>query len=240
MARSEAFREKEREKQVEFKLNSKWIPEAARAMGHHGKPVDYCFPEIYADENLYPGIREGALAFFHDKKISWHSLGRRHVLSSQAYCVNFLFPFAARPHALRELMKPALPDIHEMLPIEDEMYVTFEWNGAKNYLEEHGGDNNMRGELATFPDAAIKYRDKKGRSRIVLIEWKYTERYSAESKAGGESGANRFNTYRPFIVGNECPLNLSCLGQDTDQQMQALFYEPFYQLMREQLLAFAY
>ena len=132
-------------------------------------------------------------------------------------------------------MKQFFVEISEMKPIEDNMYVTFEWNGEKNYLKEYG--YNSRGELATFPDAAIKYQDINGNIHIVLIEWKYTERYQAQDKAEGDSGTTRLNTYKEFVNNSDSPLDLSILGQDIDQQMKALFYEPFYQLMREQLLA---
>ncbi len=232
-----SFAERERAKQVAFKNHSSFIAShEARQKGWYMKPVDYCFPLKHQDENLYSAIRTDALAFFKRKNISWHSLGRRHLLSSQAYCINFLFPFAKNPDALKALMQHVFKDIVEVLPIEDKMYVTFEWNGNKDYLNEHGAEK-QRGEMATFPDAAFKFRDTNANVHIVLIEWKYTEKYAVENKAEGNSGKRRLDTYRDFIEDQDCPLDLTAFGANPDQQMKALFYEPFYQLMREQLLA---
>lgn len=78
-----------------------------------------------------------------------------------------------------------------------------------------------------------------------MIEWKYTEKYNEVSKAQGREGYNRLNIYRKFCEPSICPLDIntiySKLGQindlDIDDVMNVFFYEPFYQLLREQLIA---
>lgn len=202
-----------------------------------GYDVDYCFPEGFENLNIFEPVRDAAYAYFRNKKIQWHKLGERHVLSSQAYCVNFLYPFSDKPEALRELLLPVYPDIKHMLPVEDDKFVAFEWNGGKNHLNEKITDNHSRGEYATYPDAAVKFMVEDGTIQIVLIEWKYTESYSSVNKAEGESGQTRQNTYDPFFQKPDCPINLNQIDNDVNRAKQALYYEPFYQLFRQQLLA---
>ncbi len=199
--------------------------------------VDYCFPEEFSELNIYGQFRREAHEYFRDKNIKWHKLGQNHLRSSQAYCVNFFFIFRNRPEALRELLLPVYSDIEKMLPIEDDYYVAFEWNGGKNYLNEQKFRDNSRGEYATYPDAAVKYAAIDGTVKIVLIEWKYTESYSSESKVSGEPGTVRLNTYRPFFQKAYCPIALNRIDSNVERAMDSLFYEPFYQLFRQQLLA---
>jgi hypothetical protein len=68
--------------------------------------------------------------------------------------------------------------------------------------------------------------------QIVLIEWKYTESYGSTSLRIATSGTDRTSIYRPLFEREDCPLNKE-LFSDFD----ALFFEPFYQLMRQQFLA---
>lgn len=45
------FRDQECEKQINFKLHSQYVQQAAKNKGYYqGHPVDYCFPDKYADE----------------------------------------------------------------------------------------------------------------------------------------------------------------------------------------------
>lgn len=241
-----SFARQERERQVDFKKSSRFISDRAREKGEHrGYAVDYCLPLCHQDENLFKDIREDALRFFAEEKIGWHSLGRRHLLSSQTYCVNFLFPFIRRPAELKALLKPVYPDIEKVLPFpvsgeegaanQAPVYLNFEWNGGNDPLGENSG--GARGEYATFPDAAVKFETKGTETHLVLIEWKYTERYGGEFKGEGTSGEVRRNTYRKFLEAPNGPIDLSLFNGSADEAMNALFYEPLYQLLREQLLA---
>lgn len=117
-----------------------------------------------------------------------------------------------------------------MVPIEDELFVAIEWNGGKNYLREPGGGG--RGAHSTCPDAAVRFQRADGEHEIVLIEWKYTETYRVESKVVSERGTDRRRIYESFFRGEGCPI---C--RDTLPAYDDLFFEPFYQLFREQLLA---
>ncbi len=71
-----------------------------------------------------------------------------------------------------------------------------------------------------------------GKRQIVLIEWKYTESYGGASLKIAKSGTDRTGIYRPLFRRDDCPINKELLPN-----FEALFYEPFYQLMRQQFLA---
>ena len=148
--------------------------------------------------------------------------------------MNFLFPFADKPHALAQMLRPIFPTLGEMLPTEDGQYVAFEWIGQENYLNEKISRNGKRTRGANFTsaDAAVMFRRTDGTRQFVLIEWKYTEWYGGTSLKVAKSGTDRSDIYRPLFRRDDCPIDRNLLpGFD------ALFYEPFYQFMRQQFLA---
>lgn len=71
-----------------------------------------------------------------------------------------------------------------------------------------------------------------GCKQIVLIEWKYTEAYYSTSLEIAPSGRRRPEIYQPLFDQPDCPL-----AKDVLPGFKALFYEPFYQFMRQQFLA---
>ncbi|HSD84354.1 MAG TPA: hypothetical protein VLG46_10860, partial [Anaerolineae bacterium] len=230
----------EKSHQAEFRANSGCFSEGARQEGHYkSKRRSFCLPRSHAEENLYAGIRPAALAYFEKHQIKWHDgqtfRPSNHLCDSQVCCLNFLFPFADKPAALAALLKPVHPNLAYMLPIEDGQYVAHEWIGRQNYLGEkvprHG--IRLRGANATSVDAAVMFQQHDGRRHIVLIEWKYTESYSGTSlRYARPSGTDRLAIYAPLLDRSDCPIQREALPT-----WEALFYEPFYQLMRQQLLA---
>jgi hypothetical protein len=121
-----------------------------------------------------------------------------------------------------------------MLPIEDGLFVAFEWIGHKNYLNElkSTNRNRTRGANFTSADVAVMFQHIDGRKQIVLIEWKYTEAYYSTSLEVAKSGRKRTDIYRPLFEKDDCPFDKKMLPS-----YEALFYEPFYQFMRQQFLA---
>ena len=85
-----------------------------------------------------------------------------------------------------------------------------------------------RGALCTSIDAMMVGEQLSGKRKLFLIEWKYTETYGVSSKSEGKSGKRRVDAYRDLLNSKECPI----VGPDFD----GLYYEPFYQLMRQTLL----
>jgi hypothetical protein len=153
--------------------------------------------------------------------------------SSQVFCANFLFPFSNKPEVLAHILRPIFP-IQEMLPIEDGQYIAFEWIGIEDYLEEQkrGKGQRTRGANCTSADAAIMFQREDGKKQIVLIEWKYTESYSGASLRKSRSGTDRTEIYRKLLERDNCLIN-----KDLLPSYDSLFFEPFYQFMRQQFLA---
>ena len=94
------------------------------------------------------------------------------------------------------------------------------------------GKKRTRGALFTSADAAVRFRRKDGKVQVVLIEWKYTEAYFSTSVKTAASGTDKSEIYEHLYLADDCPINRCRLPHYDD-----LFYEPFYQLMRQQFLA---
>jgi len=234
------FLEAERRRQAAWKKSSSYLSDGARADGiYRKKPRLFCLPLECAEENLFAGIRAEAPAYFREQGIKWHA-GKdekpsNHLCGSQVCCVNFLFPFAHRPDALAELLRSVFPSIRRVLPMEvPGQFVSFEWIGLKNYLGERirRGGKRTRGANFTSADAAVMFEHESGLRQIALIEWKYTESYGSTSLRVAPSGTDRTEIYAHLYCRDDCPINRSLLADFGD-----LFYEPFYQLMRQQMLA---
>lgn len=233
------FLESEKPHQAKFKATSPYFSDAARADGiYKGKPRPFCLPFEHAEENLFPEIRQTALACFAAQGIKWHD-GQNgkpsdHLCDSQVCCVNFLFPFAHKPRALAKVLRPIFPALRELLPIENGQYVTFEWIGQENYLGEKISRNGKRTRGANFTsaDAAVLFERIDGKRQTILIEWKYTESYGGASLKVAKSGTDRTTIYKPLFKRDDCPID-----KDLLPSFDSLFYEPFYQFMRQQFLA---
>lgn len=233
------FLESEKLHQAKFKASSPYFCTAARADGvYKGESRPFCLPLEYAEENLFPEIRQAALAYFASQGIKWHDgqngKPSNHLCDSQVCCVNFLFAFSDRPDALAKVLRPVFPAIRDMLPIESGRYVSFEWIGKENYLGEKISRNGKRTRGANFTsaDAMVMFERVDGKRQVVLVEWKYTESYGGASLRIAKSGTDRTSIYRPLFRRDDCPINRELLPG-----FKALFYEPFYQLMRQQFLA---
>jgi len=187
--------------------------------------------------NLAPSIRGAAETYFKDRGIVWHR-HTSHGLSSQVCCLNFLMPLAEHPGMLSALVARALDiEAPEMLPVEDgphgrPWYVGFEWIGGADHLGEWRGGKASRGANATSADAVVRFRSE-GRVETLLIEWKYTEAYGARLSGGETAAKTRSERYSSMMFAPVGPLK-----PDTNLPLSAFFYEPFYQLLRQQMLAF--
>jgi hypothetical protein len=234
------FLETEKLIQTKFKRESSYFSLPARKDGvYKGKPRPFCIPREYAAENLFQDVRQPAIIYFEQQGINWHD-GQdgnpsNHLCDSQICCVNFLFAFAGHPEALTELLRPVYPNIMRVFPMEAaSQYISFEWIGAKNYLGEKvpKTGKRTRGANYTSTDAAVMFEDEAGNRQIALIEWKYTESYSSTSYRVSKRGTDRTRIYAHLYEAEDCPLDKTLLSDFGD-----LFYEPFYQLMRQQFLA---
>ena len=233
------FLQDEKPKQVVFKSESPYFSEAARGEGFYkNHPYPFCLPREYAEENLFPGIRQPVLAYFDRNQIKWHDgqdgKPSNHLCDSQVCCANFLFPFFDKSKALAALLRPFFPNILEMLPIEDGQFMAFEWIGQQNYLGEKVSRNGKRTRGANFTsaDAAVMFKNIDGQKQIALIEWKYTESYYPTRLRYAASGTDRTKIYEHLYIAEDCPIS-----KDLLPNFDCLFFEPFYQFMRQQFLA---
>ena len=198
-------------------------------------------------DNLFPGIRGegGAVDFFKQRGIKWWKSSRsgddsksdgptRNMASSQVACVNFLLPLAGIPGALLSALRALDDDVVGVIAITHDgcaSDVEFEWIGLGHSLE--GG--RTRGSQNTSIDAFLVAVTTAGRRRAYLLEWKYVEQYLSsdpEFKGDGSQGVTRRLRYAeryhsPF----------SSFNPATVPVLDDFLYEPFYQIMRQRLLA---
>ena len=199
-------------------------------------------------ENLFPGIRaeNGAVDFFRERYIQWWKARgydtkadgpTRHMVSSQIACVNFLLPLVSIPGALEAVLRAIDDDVVDVVNIEYEGLrappapVEFEWTGMGGSLE----GNNIRGAQSTSVDAFLVAKTRAGQRRAYLIEWKYTEQYlrtHPKYKGEGSQGDTRWRRYGKHYYGPHTSFDWGAAPK-----MKEFMYEPFYQLMRQRLLA---
>jgi hypothetical protein len=199
-------------------------------------------PYELAAENIHEKFRESVLSYFSTHRIKWwlskaESHYRRSLAepderptgdlnSSQLACINHLDP-ARRDRGLAlALAKRVEPAIVDVLPVEDDGYVAYEWIGERNYLGERG--SRVRGAHVTSLDALMVGRRKNGIC-LLVFEWKYLECYDSRSVATSPHGTDRVKTYAPLLGAPGSPILVGI--------PKWLFYEPYCQLMRQTLLA---
>lgn len=203
----------------------------------------------YEEENLLPGIRGegGATDFFRERGIKWWKSARsgddtkrdgptRNMASSQVACVNFLLPLADIAGALPCMLRAIDDDVCDVVTMSYEGHespVEFEWIGQCCSLE--GGKN--RGANNTSIDGFLVAETKAGRRRAYLLEWKFVEQYlrnceRPEFKGEGESGDTRRRRYAERF---SAPY--SSFDPEAAPNLDDFLYEPFYQIMRQRLLA---
>ena len=151
--------------------------------------------------------------------------------------MNALAPFLHLPEALADLLRLFFPDLAHVLPVEEDRFIAFEFIDPDNLLGEVPklGTVRHRGAGNTSLDAAILYETQAGDRVLLLLEWKYSESYPSVYKRFRTDGTDRVEPYRHLFHGPLSPFNLEIAGQIEDYM-----YEPYYQAMRQQLLASQY
>jgi hypothetical protein len=179
---------------------------------------------------LWEGIRYDAVDYFKRNDIGWwqssgDDLPTGHLLSSQIACVNHLYFIRQRKDLATALLRSIDPDVDRSV-ILDDGYVEFEFIGSdKAKIPLLLNEKFLtRGANCTFVDAAIIGQLLSGATRLFLIEWKYTELYQTEDKYIPERAAR----YDKLIPAPDSPFVAGI-------NVAALYFEPFYQLMRQTL-----
>ena len=236
-----SFLQAEKKRQTEWKLDTNHLSQNAKKPGLFARKLRlFCLPVEHAHENLFEPIRARILEYFQQHRITWHASalpGRpsNHLCGSQVFTANLLGPFMRAPKALTTLLRPALPDIESILPIESlGQYLAFEWIPPLDLLNETRSTgafrNRKRGIGCTSIDFAILVRSRNEQTVMVLGEVKYTERYPKPS-ATPALMSKRLVPYLKLLRGT--PWSLS-----TDWAVLApLAVEPMYQIFRHHVLA---
>jgi len=192
------------------------------------------FVLINPEKNLWSKIRKEAIEYFKTNNIVWWPGSIEpsgHLLSSQVSCVNHLFFLRNDKVAALNILKNINPDFIEVCPDFENGYIGFEVVSKESYLKEVGkGKIQTRGANCTSIDAMMTSILKNGKKIQVFIEWKYTEFYPKSDKSAGSSGITRKNRYDDLITDKNSPINCTV-------DIANLYYEPFYQIMRQTLLA---
>ena len=201
------------------------------------KNLPYILHQNYSKENLYVDIREDALLYFEQNKISWwrqeedNYSPTGHLVSSQIHCLNHLFAIRKDDNAIKQLLKKATDiEFDKILPttidIINDGYIAFEFALDNEKLLGETDEGAKRGAMCTSIDAMIRAQ-KDDKIWLIPIEWKYTETYKREDK----TNRKRLNRYKHLI---ECSERLKT---PTDGISHSVYFiEPNYELMRQTLL----
>jgi hypothetical protein len=234
------YTEGERRRCSAWKSRTQTLPEPARVpapyvgkTGHRGATsYDFCLPAEHAELNLLPEVRQPVLALFADAGIPWHAGvdggPSNHLLSSQVQCANALGQMIDDPSRLVRAFGELL-GIDEVLEIEPDRFLTFEYIGPTDFFDEAPG-GRIRGAHCTSVDAAFLHRPRDGLRELVLVEWKYTESYGLR-RPDPDKDEIRRTRYGAAWSAADSPVRRGLLPFDL------VLDEPFYQLVRQQLLA---
>lgn len=176
------------------------------------------------DLNLWTGIREDALEYYKQNRITWWDSSDEptgHLLSSQIACINHLYYLRQRQDASTLVLRNIDYTFQKAIKV-DTGFVEFEKVGSSKLGKEK---QLTRGANCTSIDALMVGENIHNKRTLFLIEWKYTESYGSESKLKGDSGKQRLESYKELRNSKDCPIRVS--------HIEALYYEPFYQLMRQ-------
>jgi hypothetical protein len=198
--------------------------------------LGHVLPYELAGESLQEDIRASALEYFMRHQVKWwtsrwdkRSQGMAprptgHLNSSQTACVNHLEPARVDAQVARQIVATIEP-LFSPTSVEDGL-VDYEWIGRESYLGERGP--RTRGANITSLDA-VMCAERDGTRTLLAFEWKYLESYGLGSVATSSRGTDRVATYRALLERDDCPIRV--------RDIRFLFYEPYYQLMRQTLLA---
>jgi hypothetical protein len=161
---------------IQFKEGAQYLPSATK-----GKR---CFYSELSD-NLFPPIRHGFSQYIFEKGMPLHDFVN-HVRSSQAYCINILYPLISQNKS--ELINLLNTKIKEKI-VEIKGF-EFEYSPETNILGEWKSDENRPEEYITAVDLRLDVISNHKELITLLIEVKFTE--SGFTNCGGfNSGGNQ-------------------------------------------------
>lgn len=236
------YRDGQRLAAARWKAASSALPAVARVdapyVGKDGRTgsraYPFCLPAAHAHHNLLPGVRDAAITLFAELGIPWHAGieggPSNHLLSSQVQCVNALMPMLTDASRIKRSFGGVL-DVDEVLEVEPGRFLTFEYIGPTDFFGESRGRPRVRGAQCTSVDAAFLYRTAAGTTELALVEWKYVEDYRNPRRPEPGKDAVRRGRYHAAWIDPHGPVRPDMLA------FEDVLDEPFYQLVRQQLLA---
>lgn len=229
------YREKEREKVIRIR-DSVFNDPGGGIYNKSPRP----FVLLNAKKNLYHKIRKDAIGYFSKNGIVWwHDESKKtitptppgHLLSSQISCLNHLFFLREDKQASLKLLQNIDKNFVDVCADFEKGYIGFEVVSKNSYLNEVApGTRQTRGANCTSIDAMMTGMTGDGKKIQIVIEWKYTEYYNNTCQADGPSGKTRKDRYNHLILAKDSPINCPV-------SLDNLYYDPFYQIMRQTLLA---
>jgi hypothetical protein len=244
-----SYKSKQYTNAVEFKANLRDTEENEYIIIVNGKPYHHFVRKTYL--NLWKDIRTDALDYFSKKEIHWHTNSMENnpetipegdMLSSQVSCVNHLFFLRKNQDYAGAILKNIDKRIKSAEIVCDgygnDGYIEFESWGTKennNPLNEKSPDRK-RGEKSTSVDAIMVGKKDDGKNILILIEWKFAEDYTKDYDGKDkckfvekDRNGNPYHEYHLLFNDTSCPIIQTGNFKD-------LYYEPFFQLMRQTLL----
>lgn len=233
----------EKQRELCIGLRDKLIGDPGR--GLYSK-IERDFVLSQPELNLMESIRTEAEKYFNDNNIPFWNIGEArpvgvnkpsgHMLSSQIACINHLFFLRQLQDIATAVLKGIDNNVKIALRLDNDKtdlgFVSFEVIGKKNYLNER---RHNRGAYSTSVDAVMLAEMQNRSRKLFIIEWKYVEQYKGkQSKLVEKGGETRKKTYLSLFQQEDCPIIIPELN---DTFIKGIFYEPFYQLMRQTLLA---
>ena len=206
------------------------------------------YPYVLGDykNNFYPPIIEEVLEYFEKNEIKWWNKyininqPAANTLSSQLACLNHLF-FIRRSKFLSLYILNFITNrkFIDLFTLDNDKYnkayISFEVSSDKDHLNEI---STNRGELNTSIDAVFLAEDENHKKCMVIIEWKYTEKYSNEDESikieNGihKKGEERLNRYTSLITNSK-----QLKYKHSNYKSSVYFYGELYQFTRQTLWA---
>lgn len=224
-----AWKERTPTLSADARKRAPWVDQNGNRKGSYA----HCLPPEHAESNLLPDNYR-AIPLCRELGIPWHcgidGGPGNNLLSSQVQCINALMPMVENPERIVRAFGGVL-DIADVLQIEPGRHLTFEYIGPDDYFDEGAGKPRVRGSRCTSVDAAFLYRTSTGNTELALVEWKYTEQYKTTRTPNAGYDKTRMTRYGADYHDPAGPLRSELID------LEWMLDEPFYQLMRQQLLA---
>jgi len=248
------FEKQETLRQIQFK-RKRWpnLPNGATA-NHPNRLYPHILPSDSSHQMaLFDGFSEDAIAYFENEDIAIHT-EMLNLRSSQAACINFLYPLRQNLQLAASILKPFFSNLVVVTE------VVFEYTGPEAITSWLGEPRvGKRGQNRTSIDTAVFWTDVQKKSHYTLIEWKYTERNFGGCSAFTDTDETKKKVCTSLIVADDASPEKSCmLTQGGDRRSRRYwehleesgvslkafekvqgcpFQGAFYQLMRQHLVA---